>query len=147
MNSSSRLGSGDIGAGSLLGQQQAVDVGEHTTLGDCDASQQLVQLLVIAHSELDVAGVDTVLLVVTGSIASQLKDLSGKILEDGSEVDGSAGTNTGSIVAFAKMAMNTTNGKLQSCARGARLALAGGGLSLSSLSTTRSSSGGCGGHY
>ncbi|KAL4853697.1 histone H3 [Chlorella vulgaris] len=37
-------------------KRHAVDVGQHTTLGDGHASQQLGQLLVVAHGELDVAG-------------------------------------------------------------------------------------------
>ena len=45
------------------------------TRGDSDIAQQLAQLLVIAHSQLDVAGDDTGLLVVAGSVACQLQHL------------------------------------------------------------------------
>lgn len=64
-----------------------MNVGQNTTLGDCDVTEQLVQLLVVADGELKMARNDTGLLVVTGSIASQLENLSSQILKDGSEVD------------------------------------------------------------
>lgn len=39
-------------------------------------------------------GDDTGLLVVTGGVSGQLEDFSSEVLEDGSEVDRSTGTNT-----------------------------------------------------
>lgn len=66
-----------------------VDVGEHTTLGDGDVSEKLVQLLVVADGELEMTGDDAGLLVVTSGVAGQLEDLSCQVLEDGGEVDGS----------------------------------------------------------
>ena len=53
--------------GGLLGQEHGVDVGQHTAGGDGHLAQQLAQLLVIAHSQLDVARDDTRLLVVPGA--------------------------------------------------------------------------------
>ena len=67
-----------------------VDVGQDTSLGDCDVAEQLVQLLVVADGELEMTGDDTGLLVVTSGIAGQFEDLSCEVLEDGCEVDGSA---------------------------------------------------------
>ena len=66
-----------------------MDVGENTTLGDGDVSEELVQLLIVADGELKVTGDDTGLLVVTSGVTSQLENLSSQVLEDGSEVDGS----------------------------------------------------------
>ena len=60
-----------------------MDVGENSTLGDGDASQQLVQLLIVADGELKLTGEGVRLLVVTGGVASQLEDLSGEVLHDG----------------------------------------------------------------
>lgn len=65
-----------------------VNVGENTTLGDGDVSEELVQLLVVADSELQVTGDDTGLLVVTSGVTSQLEDFGSQVLKDGSEVDG-----------------------------------------------------------
>ena len=50
-------------------------------------SQELVQLLIVADGELEMAGNDAGLLVVTGSIACKLENFGCKIFEDGCEVD------------------------------------------------------------
>ena len=60
----------------LLGEEDSLDVGEDTALGNGDAGQELVQLLVVPDGQLEVTGDDPGLLVVTGSVASQLQDLS-----------------------------------------------------------------------
>lgn len=88
-----------------------VDVGQDTTLGDGDVAQKLVQLLIVADGELKVTGNDTGLLVVAGSVASKLENLSGEVLEDSSEVDGGTGTNTLSVVALAEKTVDTTDGE------------------------------------
>lgn len=96
----------EIDAGKRL---TLVDVGQNTTLGDGDVSQKLVQLLIVSDGELEVTRDDTGLLVVTGGVASQLENLSSEVLEDSSEVDGSAGTDTLSVVALAKETVDTTD--------------------------------------
>ena len=88
-----------------------VDVGENTTLGDGDVAKKLVQLLIVADGELEVTGNDTGLLVVASSVAGKLKDFGGEVLENGSEVDGSAGTNTLGVVSLAEETMDTTDGE------------------------------------
>ena len=118
----------------LLGEEHSLDVGQNTTLSDGDTGQKLVQFLVVADSQLQVTGDDSGLLVVTGSVASQLQNFGGKVLEDGSEVDGGTGTDTLSIVSFAEQTVDTTDGELKSCTGGARLALS---LGFSSFSTAR----------
>ena len=118
----------------LLGQEDSLDVGQDSTLGDGDSGKQLVQLLVVPDGELEMTGDDPGLLVVTGSVASQLEDLSSEVLHDGSKVDGSSSTNTGSIVSLAEQTVNTSNGELESSPAGPRLGL---GLNFSSLSTSR----------
>merc|ERR1719489_58210 len=84
----------------LLGEKDSLDVGEDSTLGNGDASQQLVQLLVVPDGQLQVTGDDPGLLVVTGSVACQLENLSSQVLHDGGQVDGSSGTDTLSVVAL-----------------------------------------------
>ncbi len=71
-----------------------MDVGENTTLGDGDTSQELAQLLIVADSQLDVAGHNTGLLVVASGIARELENLSCQVFEDSSEVDGGTSTDT-----------------------------------------------------
>merc|ERR1719178_214393 len=58
-----------LGAGGLLGQEDGLDVGEDAALGDGDAGQQLVQLLVIPDGQLEVPGDDPGLLVVPGGVS------------------------------------------------------------------------------
>ena len=71
-----------------------MDIGKDTTFSDGDTSQQLAQFLVIAHGQLDVAGHNAGLLVVTSGVTSQLEDLSSEVFEDGSEVHGGTSTDT-----------------------------------------------------
>ena len=60
----------------LLGEEDSLDVRQDTSLGNGDSSKKFVQLLVISDSQLQMSWDDSGLLVVTGSIASQLKNLS-----------------------------------------------------------------------
>lgn len=57
-------------------------------------AEKLVQFLVIADGELKMTRNDTGLLVITGSVTSQLEDFGSKILKNGSEVDRGTSTNT-----------------------------------------------------
>ena len=86
-----------------------MNVGEDTTLGDGDVTQKLVQLLIVSDGELKMTGNDTGLLVVAGSVTSQLEDFGSEVLKDGSEVDGSTGTDTLSVVALSEETVDTTN--------------------------------------
>jgi hypothetical protein len=88
-----------------------VNVGEDTALCDCDVAEQLVQLLIVPDGELEMAGNDTGLLVVAGSVTCQLENFGSEILQDSSQIDGSAGTDTLGIVALAEQTMDTTNGE------------------------------------
>lgn len=86
-----------------------VNVGENTTLGDGDVAEKLVQLLIVADGELEMTGNDTGLLVVASSVAGQLENFGSEVLENGSEVDGSTGTDTLSVVALAEQTVDTTD--------------------------------------
>ena len=48
------LGLGRLATAALLGEKDSVDVGEDPTLGNGHAGQQLVELLVITNSELNI---------------------------------------------------------------------------------------------
>ena len=106
------LAAGGLGLG-LLGQKHSLDVGQHTSLGDGDTGQKLVQLLVVPDGQLQVTGDDSGLLVVTGGVACQFQDLSGQVLKHGSQVDWGSGSNTLGIVAFAEEAVDTPHGELK----------------------------------
>jgi hypothetical protein len=118
----------------LLGQKNSLDVGEDSTLGDGDSSEQFVQLFVITDGQLKVAGDDPGLLVVTGSIASQLKDLSCQVLHDGGHVDWGTSSNTLSIVSLAEQTVDTSNGELEPSTAGPGLCLS---LNLASFAASR----------
>ena len=118
----------------LLGEEDSLDVGEDTTLGNGDSSKQFVQLLVITDGQLQVTGDDPGLLVVTGSVASQLKDLSSQVLHDSSHVDWGTSSNTGSIVSLAEQTVDTSNWELESSTAGPGLCLS---LDLASFAASR----------
>ena len=107
----------------LLGQEHSLDVGQNTTLSDGHTGQKLVQLLVVADSQLQVTRDDSRLLVVTGSVASQLQNFSGQVLEHCSQVHGGTGSNALSIVAFSQQTVDTSHWKLKPSTGRARLAL------------------------
>ena len=98
----------------FLGEEYSLDVGEYTTLGNGDTGEELVQLFVIADGELKMTGDDSGLLVVTGSVASELEDLSSEVFHDGSKVHWCTGTYTLSIVALAEKTVDTSDGELKS---------------------------------
>ena len=108
---------------SLLGEEDSLDVGEDTTLGNGDSGQKLVQLLVVADGELKMPGDDPGLLVVTGSVASELKNLSSEVLHDGGEVHGGTSTDTLSIVTLAEEPVDPTDGELETSPVGTGLCL------------------------
>ena len=128
---------GELSLGCLLGllwQQNSLDVGEDSTLGNGDAGEQFVQLFIITDGQLEMAGDDPGLLVVTGSVASQLEDLSRQVLHNGSQVHGGTGSYTLSIVTLAEQTMDTSNGELESGPAGPRLCLS---LDLTSFTASR----------
>jgi hypothetical protein len=97
----------------LLGQQNCLDVWQDTSLSDCDSGEKFVQLFVVTDGQLQVTRDDSGLLVVTGSVSSQLENFSCQIFHDGSQVDWSSGTDALCVVSFAQQTMNTTDWELQ----------------------------------
>ena len=105
----------------------------NTTLGDDNTTKELVQLLIVADGELQVARNDTkiidasmitcakeagpmyapLFLVITCSIARKLKNLSSQVFEDRGKVDGSTSPDTLSIVAALEHTVDTTDGELK----------------------------------
>jgi len=74
-----------------------VDVGQHTASGDGDASEQLVELLVVLHGQGDVTGDDAGLLVVARGVSGELEDLGAEAFEDGGEVDAGADADAAGV--------------------------------------------------
>lgn len=65
----------------LLGEENGLDVWQNTALGDSDTREELVQLFVVSDGELKMSRDDPSLLVVSGSITSQLENFSSQVLE------------------------------------------------------------------
>ena len=116
-----------------LGQKDGLDVGQDTSLGDSDTAHQTVQLLVVADSQLEMAGVDPALLVVSCGVACQLQHLGRQVLHDGSQVHGGTCSNTAGVIATAKETVDSADGELQTGAAGTSPCLAS---RFGSLSTT-----------
>ena len=123
---------GDLGG--LLGQQDGLDVGQHAALRDGDTAHEFVQLFVVAYGQLQVTGIDSCLLVVTGGIAGQFQDLCGQILHDGGQVDGGSGTHAFGVISLAQEAVDPAYGKLETGSCRPALGLA---ANFSALSTSR----------
>jgi len=123
-----------LGAAGLLGQENGLDVGQNTTLGDGDTDEKLVQFLVVSDGELKMSWDDPGLLVVTGCVTGQFKDLGCQILHNGCKVDWGTGSNTLAIVAFPQQSVDTSNWELKSSSGAPALRLS---LCLSSLSSSR----------
>lgn len=66
------LAAADLGRGSLLWQQNSLDVRQDASLRYRHSAQQLVQLLIVADSQLEVTWDDPRLLVVTSGVTSEL---------------------------------------------------------------------------
>lgn len=86
-----------------------MNVGQDTTLSDCDVAKELVQFLIVSDGELEMTRDDSSLLVVTGGVAGQFENFGGEVLKDGSEVDWSTGTDTLGVVAFPQETVNSAH--------------------------------------
>ena len=75
-----------------LGQQDSVNVGQDTSSRNGDSSKKLVEFLVVLDGKSNVTGDDTALLVIPGSVASELENLGTEVLKNGGKVD--RGTST-----------------------------------------------------
>ena len=113
-------------------------------------------LFVVTDGELQVTRHDTLFLVITSGVTSQLEDLSGKVLEHGSKVNcilsisialgkescphtGCTSTNALSVVTLLQETVHTTNWELEASLCRTRLlgfALSGRGLSGLGLSSS-----------
>ena len=106
------IGIGRLGRrlpGGFLRQEDRVDVGQNSSLGDGDSSKQVVELLIIPDGQLKVTRNDPLLLVVPGSVPSQLKDLGSEVLHHSSQEDGSSTSNPLGVVSLPQVAVDPSN--------------------------------------
>ena len=101
--------------GSLFGglDQGSVNTGKNTTLGKHGLAEELRKLLISLQTQSQVTGADASLLVVAGSVASQLEDLGNEILKDGSQVHRGSRAHASRIAAL----LQVTNMELQTSLR------------------------------
>ena len=118
----------------LLGEKDSLDVGEDTSLSNGDSSQKLVQFFIVTDGQLQMTRDDPGLLVVTGSIASQLKNLSAQVLKHCSQVDWGTSSNPVSVVSFPQESVDTSNRELKPSPEGSGLGLS---LGFASFSASR----------
>merc|ERR1719215_323533 len=71
----------------LARQELRVDRGNHASTTDSDVAHVLIQLLIAANGELDVARDDSVLFLVLSRVAGQLQDFSNDVLNHRGKVD------------------------------------------------------------
>ena len=91
-----------------------MDVGENTTGSDSGTTHKLVELVVVSDSHLDVSGDDSGSLEILSGVSGKLENLSGEVLEDGSEVDGGSGSNSGGEFTGLHVSGDSSDGELES---------------------------------
>jgi len=99
---------------SFLGEKDGLDVREDTTLGNGDATEELVQLFVVSDGELEMSRDDSGLLVVSGGVSGQLENFSGQVFKDGGEVDWCASSDSLGVVALSEHSVDSTDWELKS---------------------------------
>jgi len=104
----------------LLRKKNLMDVRQDTALGDSNRIKELVELLVVADGELQVPGDDPPLLVVSGSVPSQLEDLRSEVLEDGCQVDRRPCPHPPRVVPVPQQPVHPSHWELQPCLLWAR---------------------------
>ena len=98
----------------LSWEKEGVDVGKHTTGSDGSVSHELGELLIVSDGELDVSWHDSVLLVVLGSVTSELEDLGGEVLKDGGEVHWGTGSDSLGVSSVLEESGDSSNWELKS---------------------------------
>ena len=76
--------------------------------------EQFVEFFVVSDGQKDVAGDDSGLLVVLGSVSGQFQNLSSEIFKDGSQVDGGTSSDSFGVVGVSQETANSSDGELKS---------------------------------
>ena len=92
-----------------------MNIRKNASRGDGDASEKLVEFLIVADSQLNVTWDYPCTLVIPCCIASKLKNLSCKVFEHGCKVDRCSCADALGVSTLAKIAGNAADGELKSC--------------------------------
>ena len=68
----------------LLLEENGLNIRQDASLRNGNITKKFIQFLVVSDGKLNMTGNDSLLFVVTGSVPSQLKDLSSEVLQDSS---------------------------------------------------------------
>merc|ERR1719341_1037581 len=123
-----------LSTSTLLWQEDSLDVGKNTTLGNGNTGKKLVQFFVIPDGQPKMPRDDARLLIVPSSVTSKLQDLCGQIFHDCRHVDWSTSSNSLGIVSLPEQPVDPAHWELKSSPTGARLCLS---LDLTTLSAPR----------
>ena len=118
----------------LLGEEYGLDVRQYTTLSDGDSGKKFVEFLVVSDGELQVTGNDTGLLVVTSSVAGELKNLSSQVFHDSCKVNWGTSSYAVSIVSLPQETVDPAHWELKSGTGRPRLGLS---LNFASFAASR----------
>merc|ERR1719186_1459178 len=110
-----------LGCLAFLGKQDSLNVGQHSALGDGNTSKQLVKLFVVPAGQLEMTGNNPALLIVSGSIPSQLQYLGSEVFHHSSHVDWSSSTNPFGVVALPEQPVDPAHRELKTSPARARL--------------------------
>ena len=118
----------------LLGKEHGLNVWQDTSLSNGHSGEKLVQLLVVTDGQLKMTGNDSALLVVTGSVSCQLKNLGGQVLHHSGKVHWGTSSHPLCVIALSQVAVDTAHGELETSSAAASLGLA---LCFSSFASSR----------
>ena len=98
---------------SFLRKELGKDIWHSPSLSDGHRGEELAQLIIISHSQLDVSGQDPGLLVFPCSIPRQLQDLGSQVFQHRSHVYCTTRADPFSVVASLKEPVDSTHRELQ----------------------------------
>ena len=111
----------------LATEESTLDVRENSAVSNRGLCQHLGELVVVANSQLEVARSNRLLLEFSGSVSSQLEDLVGEVLEDGSGEDASTHADLISVATLLEVAVGATDRENEVAARRVGLGLSSRG--------------------
>merc|ERR1719347_2458905 len=104
----------------LLGQKHCLNVGENSALSNGHTGQQLVKFFVITDGELQMPRDYSGLLVVSGSVTSQLQHFGSQVLHDRSKIHRSASSYSLCVLPFTEQPVDSSDGELEAGSAGSR---------------------------
>ena len=97
----------------LAWEKFSSNVWHDTTLRDDNVAEETVQFFVVTDGELQVSGNNTLLLVITSGITSQLENLSSEVFKNGSKINWGTSSYTLGVVALLQQTVHTTDWELE----------------------------------